>query len=177
MFRATLTVLAAFLALSTSTDTKPTSAIYVSNADVQSTLKQSPPTSGSDQPIRVVDLGGLGYDLGVGVVYRAKASTPSPRVEDDNVTEVYHVIKGSGNLVTGGVLVDAKPRPSDSPSVVKANGPSRTGTAIRGGQAQRILEGDVVITPAGVPHWFGEIYEPFTYFVVRVDPGKIIALK
>jgi mannose-6-phosphate isomerase-like protein (cupin superfamily) len=177
MLRATLTVLASFLALSTSTDTKPTSAIYVSNADVQFTLKQSPPTAGSDQPIRVVDLGGLGYDLAVGVVYRPKASMPSAPVEHDNVTEVYHVIKGSGQLVTGGLLVDAKPRPPDSASVVKVNGPSRTGTSIRGGQARLISDGDVVIIPAGVPHWFSEIHESLTYVVVRIDPGKVIALK
>lgn len=177
MLRIPLTLFVAFLALSTSTDKKPTSAIFVSNADVQSTLKQGPPTSSSDQPIRVVDLGGLGYDLGIGVVNRPKGSTPTAPVEHDNVTEIYHVIRGSGNLVTGGVLVDAKPRPPDSANVLKVNGPSRNGTSIRGGQVRRISDGDVVIVPAGVPHWFSEIQESLTYLVVRVDPGKVIALK
>lgn len=177
MFRANLTILAAFLALSISTDSKPKAAIYVSNADIQSTLKQSAPTSGSDRPIRTVDLGGLGYDLAIGVVYRPKGSSLNAPVEHDNVTEVYHVIQGSGILVTGGVLVDPKPRPPDSPNVVKVNGPSRIGTSIRGGQAQRISEGDVMIIPAGVPHWFSEVHESLTYLVVRVDPGKVIELK
>jgi mannose-6-phosphate isomerase-like protein (cupin superfamily) len=177
MFKATVTLLASCLALSTSTGTGPMSAIYVSNADIQSTLSRSSQGSGSDQPIRVVDLGGLGYDLGVGVVSRPKASTPSAPVEHDNVTEIYHVIKGSGELVTGGVLVDAKPRSSDSASVLNVNGPSRTGTSIRGGHVRRISDGDVVIIPAGVPHWFSEIHESLTYLVVRIDPGKVIALK
>ena len=177
MFRVTLTLLASCLALSTSTDTGPISAIYVSNADIQSTLSRSSPGSGSDQPIRVVDLGALGYNLGVGVVSRPKASTPSAPVEHDDVTEIYHVIKGSGELVTGGVLVDAKPRSSDSANVRNVNGPSQTGTSIQGGQVRRISDGDVVIIPAGVPHWFSEIDESLTYLVVRVDPGKVIALK
>jgi mannose-6-phosphate isomerase-like protein (cupin superfamily) len=177
MFRSMLIVLGFFLALSTSTDTKPTAAIYVSHSDIQSTLNQSLSTSGRDQPIRVVDLAGLGYDLGVGVVYRPKASQPSAPVEHDEVTEIYHVMKGSGQLVTGGVLVDAKPRPSDSVNVVKVNGPSRTGASIRGGQGQWIAEGDVVIIPAGVPHWFSQIHESLIYLVIRVDPSKAIALK
>jgi mannose-6-phosphate isomerase-like protein (cupin superfamily) len=177
MFRVTLTLLASCLALSTSTDTGPTSAIYVSNADIQSTLSRSSSASGSDQPIRVVDLGALGYNLGVGVVSRPKASTPSAPVQHDDVTEIYHVIKGAGELVTGGLLVDAKPRSSDSASVRNVNGPSRTGTSIQGGHVRRISDGDVVIIPAGVPHWFSEIDESLTYLVVRVDPRKVIALK
>lgn len=177
MFRVTLTLLASFLALSTSTDTGPTSAIYVSNADIQSTLSRSSPGAGSDQPIRVVDLGALGYNLGVGVVSRPKGSTPTAPVEHDDVTEIYHVIKGSGELVTGGALVDAKPRAPDSANVRNVNGPSRTGTSIQGGQVRRISDGDVVIIPAGVPHWFSGIDESLTYLVVRVDPRKVIELK
>jgi quercetin dioxygenase-like cupin family protein len=42
---------------------------------------------------------------------------------------------------------------------------------------RRITKGDMVIIPAGTPHWFSEIQETLTYTVVRVDPGKVIALK
>src|SRR5579862_4111506 len=172
MFRAALTLVASCLALSTSTDSRPVSATYISHTDIQSTLSRSPAASGSDQPVRVVDLGALGYNLGVGVVSRPKGAKPSAPVEHDDVTEIYHVLKGSGELVTGGALVDAAPRSSDSPSVMKVNGPSQTGSSIRGGEVRHLSSGDVVIIPAGVPHWFSQIDQSLTYVVVRVDPRK-----
>lgn len=42
---------------------------------------------------------------------------------------------------------------------------------------RRIAKGDVVIIPAGTPHWFPEVYEDITYIVVRVDPKRVVTLK
>jgi mannose-6-phosphate isomerase-like protein (cupin superfamily) len=177
MFKTSLSILAVLFALSTAAEPNPNSATFVTAAEVRATLEKASPSAVSDQAIRMVDLGGLGYNVGISVVSRPKSSTQGGPVEHDKVTEIYHVIAGSGTLVTGGKLVDGKPRPADAPEVVQLNGPSTAGTSVQGGDTRRLSAGDVVIIPAGVNHWFTNIQESLTYVVVRVDPGKIVALK
>jgi quercetin dioxygenase-like cupin family protein len=41
------------------------------------------------------------------------------------------------------------------------------GSAIDGGQAQQLAPGDVMIVPAGTPHWFRQVEAPLTYYVVK----------
>ena len=55
------------------------------------------------------------------------------------------VVAGEGSLVSGGRLLDA--------SVTK---PGLTeGSRIENGTTRALRKGDVVLIPAGVPHWFG----------------------
>jgi quercetin dioxygenase-like cupin family protein len=84
---------------------------------------------------------------------------------------------GSATLVTGGTMLDAKERPADSKSVQLEDGPGASGTSIRGGVTQQIKAGDVVVIPAGVPHWFSKINGSITYVVVRFDPTRVLAPK
>jgi hypothetical protein len=84
---------------------------------------------------------------------------------------------GAGTLVTGGTMVNAKTRPADAISVRLEDGPGASGTGIEGGVSRKIKAGDVVVIPAGVPHWFSEIEGSITYVVVRVDPNRLIAAK
>ena len=72
-------------------------------------------------------------------------------------TDVVYVLDGTALVVTGGTMVDPK---------VTEPGQIR-GSMIQGGEARRIGKGDVVVIPAGVPHWFKEVPEPLTYFVVK----------
>src|SRR5713226_9314601 len=132
MLRVMLSVLGVLFALSMRGDPNPTAATYVAAADIQATLKKAPPTLVSDQPIRMVDAGG--YNVGVAVVHRPKASPPGSPVEHDQVTEIYHVLEGAGTLVTGGTLVNPTPRPADAAEVTRVNGPSVTGTSVQGGE-------------------------------------------
>lgn len=182
MRRTVLNVFVVLFALSMTADsranpagTRPTAATYVPAADVEATLKKAPAAAVSDQPIRMVDAGA--YNLGVAVVSRPKTSQQGAPVEHDKVAEIYHVIAGSGTLVTGGTLENPKPRPVDATEVSQINGPSVTGTAVHGGETRKIKAGDVVIIPAGVVHWFSEIQESLTYIVIRVDPEKVVPLK
>ena len=55
------------------------------------------------------------------------------------------VIEGSGTLVSGGTMADAK---ETRPGLVE-------GSRIDGGTTRRLATGDVILVPAGVPHWFG----------------------
>jgi mannose-6-phosphate isomerase-like protein (cupin superfamily) len=38
---------------------------------------------------------------------------------------------------------------------------------IQGGETRRVGKGDVVVIPAGTPHWFRDVQGPLTYFVVK----------
>src|SRR5229473_4309114 len=154
---------------------KPLPATYVSAADIQANLNAAPNSATNPQPnIRVVDAGG--YNVAVGVIHRPQ-TPPGVSAVHFKVTEIYHVMDGAGTLVTGGTMVNAKTRPPDSTAVKLEDGPGASGTAIQGGVSRRIKAGDVVIIPAGVPHWFSEIEGSITYVVVRVDPNRILAAK
>ncbi len=73
-------------------------------------------------------------------------------------TDVVYVLDGSATLVTGGTAVDPK---TIAPGEIR-------GKEIVGGQSRRIVKGDVIIIPNGVPHWFKEINQsPLLYFVVK----------
>lgn len=72
-------------------------------------------------------------------------------------TDVFQVLSGSATLVTGGKMLGGK-----------EIGPNEwRGTDIEGGESRKISRGDVVVIPAGTPHWFKTIDGPVTYFAVK----------
>jgi mannose-6-phosphate isomerase-like protein (cupin superfamily) len=73
-------------------------------------------------------------------------------------TDIIYVLSGTATFVTGGTPVAAK---TTAPDEIR-------GQAIQGGDSHRLSKGDVIIVPAGVPHWFQEVKAPFLYFVVKV---------
>lgn len=72
--------------------------------------------------------------------------------------DVIYVLGGSATFVTGGNAVD--PREIE-PGEIR-------GREIQGGDTHTLEKGDVVIVPAGTPHWFKEVKPPFLYYVVKV---------
>jgi len=73
-------------------------------------------------------------------------------------TDVLYVLKGSATVVTGGTMVDGKPIAADE----------IRGREITGGESRKLVPGDAMIIPNGVPHWFKEVQAPFLYYVVKV---------
>ena len=71
--------------------------------------------------------------------------------------DIIYVLDGTATFVTGGTIVDAK---TIAPGEIR-------GANVNGGETRRISKGDVVIVPAGTPHWFKEVPGPFTYYVVK----------
>lgn len=71
--------------------------------------------------------------------------------------DIIYVQEGSATFVTGGTVVDAK---ETAPDEIR-------GTEIQGGETRTITKGDVLIVPAGTPHWFKEVPAPMTYYVVK----------
>lgn len=72
--------------------------------------------------------------------------------------DIIHVLEGSATFVTGGTVENGTPT---APGEIR-------GTAIRNGEERRISKGDVLIVPAGTPHWFKEVSGPLNYYVVKV---------
>jgi glc operon protein GlcG len=72
--------------------------------------------------------------------------------------DIIYVLDGNATLVTGGTVVEPK---TTAPDEVRGRG-------IQGGETRSLEEGDVVIIPAGTPHWFEKVPGPFTYYVVKV---------
>ena len=76
----------------------------------------------------------------------------------DKETDVFYVVDGAATFITGGKMVGGK---------VTAPGQWR-GDEIEGGEAYHMTKGDVMVIPAGIPHWFKEVPHSVTYFVVKV---------
>ena len=98
-------------------------------------------------------------------------------VEHDQVTEVYHILAGSGTMVTAGTLVNPQRQPSNDAALRELTGPSTTGASIQKGESRHVGLGDIVIIPAGVGHWFSTVDGSIDYIVVRIDPDKVVHLK
>jgi len=146
-------------------------------AAIQATLREQIATGRPvvDTPIRTVDAGG--HNVGVGLVRRV-GPAQGGSASHDKVTEVYYIIEGAGTLVTGGSLAEPNRRESANATVTGINGPGVSGTRIENGVSRRIAKGDVVIIPAGTPHWWSAVEAPEIYYlVVRVDPARVVALK
>ena len=157
---------------------EPLSATDVTAEDIEATLKQETESGKpvNDTSIRVVDVGGC--NVGIGAVYRLTPATKGFSATHDKVTEVYYMIEGAGTLVTGGTLVNPQRRQSSNEIVAQVNGPGVSGTTVQGGVNRRIKAGDMVIIPAGTPHWWSEIEgSSMKYVVVRVDPSRVVNLK
>jgi mannose-6-phosphate isomerase-like protein (cupin superfamily) len=73
-------------------------------------------------------------------------------------TDIIYVTEGTATFVTGGTMVEPKPT---GPNEVHA-------TAITGGVAHRLVKGDMIVIPAGTPHWFKEVPGTFLYLLIKV---------
>jgi mannose-6-phosphate isomerase-like protein (cupin superfamily) len=146
---------------------------YIPVSEVEAYVKKAIAEKRVDQQARDVDIGKA--NIGIGVVHRGKLDAPGPAsvAEHDLVSEVYHIIDGSGTLVLGPDILDMKRRPATAETVRLFNGPGNNGTSIRNGVSYNLKPGDVVIIPAGTGHWFTKIDDHITYIMVRIDPDKV----
>jgi glc operon protein GlcG len=72
--------------------------------------------------------------------------------------DIIYVLGGTATLIAGGTVVD--PKPIDAEEI--------RGASVQDGLPHKLVKGDVLVVPKGVPHWFKEISAPFTYYVVKV---------
>jgi glc operon protein GlcG len=87
---------------------------------------------------------------------RREAAGQAEVHEED--TDIVYVLDGTATFVTGGTVADPK---TIAPGEIR-------GASIQGGETRKLVKGDVIIVPAGTPHWFQQVTAPFTYYVVKV---------
>ena len=92
----------------------------------------------------------------INVVERTK---PQGAIAHPGFMEVHHIIEGAGTLVTGG-------------TIVRASGEAAGSATIDGGVTRRVAKGDVVLVPAGAPHWYKDLEGTLTYLEVRFQEIK-----
>ncbi len=163
------------------TDPQPTCAMcpgtYIPRAELEAYSKKALSENLLDQQVRDVYIGKA--HIGIGMVHRGKLDKPAPDsvAEHDHVSEVYHIISGSGTLVLGPDITNRQRRPATQRTVVEFNGPGNNGSEVKNGVAYEVKEGDVVVIPAGTGHWFTKIDDHLDYMMVRIDPDKVTPLK
>jgi len=101
-----------------------------------------------------------GPNLRVSGGYRpANTADASPVSEvHANEADLFYVIEGRATQVLGGSVIGGK---QTAPGQIR-------GAKTEGGQTYQLGKGDVMWVPAGMPHWFPEIAEPFRYLLVKV---------
>lgn len=73
-------------------------------------------------------------------------------------TDVIYVVEGTATFVTGGTIIGGK---TTKPGQM-------LGSDIQAGETHHLAKGDVIVVPAGTPHWFKEVSGSISYFVVKV---------
>jgi unsaturated rhamnogalacturonyl hydrolase len=118
---------------------------YFSAAEVHASFEKGTPLINKD---------GRAYWLITG-----RRDKPGQSELHEKETDVFYIVEGSATFVTGGKMVDPK---TTGPGEVR-------GSAIEGGEARTLSKDDVIVIPAGVPHWFKDVQGTFLYFVVKVQ--------
>lgn len=151
-------------------------ATLISDSVIQDVLKKTAQAQVSDTALQVAGIKGE-YNVEIAIVHRANThgQATGGAIEHDDLTEVYHVISGTGTLVTGGKISGAKRLDPEGQTVKLLAGPGSSGNAITGGVSRKIGPGDVIVIPPDVAHWFSEISPTeIVYLVVRIDPHKVL---
>jgi quercetin dioxygenase-like cupin family protein len=94
-------------------------------------------------------------DLTVLISHRA---SPGEVEIHDKETDTFYVLDGSATFVTGGTMVGGH--------VTAPN--QQRGKSMTGGDTYHLTKGDVIVIPAGIPHWFKEVPRSIDYYVVKV---------
>jgi quercetin dioxygenase-like cupin family protein len=95
---------------------------------------------------------------GPGYTVSVLRRTAAGQVEvHEKETDIFYVVDGEATFVTGGTMVGGK--------VSRPN--QLLGTDIQGGETHQLKKGDVIVIPAGVPHWFKAVPQSIQYFTVK----------
>jgi len=127
-----------------STESSSSSVRYFSAADVKKGYESN-----------ATLIGGPGQSF---TIITGRRDKPGQVEVHANDLDVIYIVEGSATFVTGGRVIE----PTTS-----APGETR-GREIEGGDTHQLAKGDVIVIPAGVPHWFKTVQTPFNDFIVKV---------
>jgi mannose-6-phosphate isomerase-like protein (cupin superfamily) len=101
-----------------------------------------------------------GNPLVPGEAYRVQTDrrTANGNIEiHEKETDIFYVMDGSATLIAGGTAVEPKTtRPGQM-----------TAKDIMNGQTYNLKKGDIVVIPAGQPHWFKQVNGFINYLTVK----------
>ena len=123
---------------------------YASGTDLAKALTDQPGAPMVVARIETTDL------TRVNLIHR---TVPQNAIVHATGWEVHHIVDGSGTIVTGGTLVRS------------VDGSGARVATIAEGESRTVSTGDVIIVPAGTPHWYSQIDGWVTYLEIRYDPG------
>ena len=93
------------------------------------------------------------------VIVQVNTRTEAGQAEmHDKELDTFYILEGSATFLTGGEMVE--------PTLLSPG--QHRGTGLKGGQVHQLGKGDVMVIPAGLPHWFKEVPKSVTYYVVKV---------
>jgi mannose-6-phosphate isomerase-like protein (cupin superfamily) len=141
---------------STRVATQSSPATYLTEAELMTTLKEAAKTAPAmhTAPVKNADH----YRINI-----VRRTTAAGAIAHPDGTEVHHIVEGAATLVTGGTIV----RPTGGGA-----GRGAAAATIDGGVTRRVAKGDVILIPAGTPHWYKDLEGPITYLEVRFDLPK-----
>ena len=91
-------------------------------------------------------------------VYGIRIDQAGPAEVHSQDADVIFVLDGSATVVTGGEVIEPRsPRAGET-----------LGSAIRGGERHALGPGDVLIVPAGTPHWFQQVGDNIDILAVKM---------
>ena len=123
----------------------PDSVKYFSSAEVHAAFDKGSPLLNKD---------GKTYWILAG-----RRDKPGQSELHEKDTDVFYVLQGSATFVTGGKMLEPK---TTAPDELRGSG-------IEGGESRTLSKDDVIIIPAGTPHWFKDVQGTFLYLVVKVQ--------
>jgi quercetin dioxygenase-like cupin family protein len=103
--------------------------------------------------------GGLFLDAGAYKLDAGRRTGPGEVEYHERTADIMHVAAGTATVRAGGQLVE--------PRTVAAG--ELRAASTDGGADHRLGPGDVLVIPAGVPHQFTAVSDPFHYLVVKVE--------
>jgi mannose-6-phosphate isomerase-like protein (cupin superfamily) len=129
---------AAVSSVSAQAATAPPMRTFMSEKDIMSLVDKAKADRKGDAPLVAEPILSL-------APYRAQLEYrpgTSPAAVHEKDAEMMIVLQGTGNIVTGGKLVDEK----------RNNANNLGGSSITGGNSQAVVKGDTLIVPANTPH-------------------------
>lgn len=131
---------------------------FASSADVQAQLRDMLAAMKPDQGFMWRPLVRDGANVAAIEIWK-KPGRPAVHPAE---AEYAIVLEGSGALVSGGTMADPKPK----------NATLIEGSQIEGGTTRTLGPGDVILVPAGVPHWFGITGERLVLLGIKLPGAK-----
>jgi len=131
----------AFTLVLTAADDRP-AATYLGHEEVAAALAKGTPLT-------------MGPDFRVAGARRAG---PGQVEVHDKETDIIYITDGEATFISGGKMLGGKQTRADQ----------WLGADIQGGDTRHLVKGDIVVVPAGIPHWFKDVPQSINYYLVKV---------